>query len=110
MGRLQEAVGLEPDGVLATANRIKGHRRMLEKLIRGACNSIFLRQRTIALTNDIPSPEVIARKLQDIPEIGLYLHIPFCRQICPYCPYNKELYDQETASAYAGALVKEMDS
>jgi oxygen-independent coproporphyrinogen-3 oxidase len=25
-------------------------------------------------------------------ELGIYLHIPFCRQICPYCPYNKEIY------------------
>jgi len=83
---------------------------MLEKLIRNACNRIVLGQRTIALTNNIPSPEVIARKLQDIPEMGLYVHIPFCRRICPYCPYNKELYDHETASAYAGALVKEIGS
>ena len=83
---------------------------MLERAIRSACNRLVLRQRTIALTNDVPSPETIARKLRGIPGTGLYLHVPFCRRICPYCPYNKELYDRETASAYAGALVKEIDS
>ena len=34
----------------------------------------------------------LASHFQDIDSFGLYLHIPFCRQICPYCPYNKELY------------------
>ena len=82
---------------------------MFKKLIRNSCNSIFLKQTTISLTNDIPSAELLARKLQDLPELGLYLHIPFCRRICPYCPYNKELYDPETASAYASAMVREMD-
>lgn len=82
---------------------------MLKKLIRNSCNSIFLKQSTISLTNDIPSSELLAHKLQDIPELGLYLHIPFCRRICPYCPYNKELYDPEITSAYATALVGEMD-
>ena len=82
---------------------------MFKKLIRNSCNSIFLKQTTISLTNDIPSAELLERKLQDLPELGLYLHIPFCRRICPYCPYNKELYDPETASAYASAMVREMD-
>lgn len=62
---------------------------MFKKLIRNSCNSIFLKQTTISLTNDIPSAELLERKLQDLPELGLYLHIPFCRRICPYCPYNK---------------------
>src|SRR5512147_386205 len=24
----------------------------------------------------------------------LYVHLPFCRQICPHCPYTKTLYRQ----------------
>ena len=95
--------------LLVTLNRIKGHGRMLEKLIRSACNSFFLRQRTVSLTNTTPSSIELAHKLREISELGLYLHIPFCRQICPYCPYNKELHEPETAAAYAEALKKEMD-
>jgi oxygen-independent coproporphyrinogen-3 oxidase len=41
--------------------------------------------------------------------LGLYLHIPFCRQICPYCPYNKEIYHPEAAERYAQAVKKEID-
>jgi len=37
----------------------------------------------------LPGPEEI---LESFPgPFGLYLHVPFCRSICPYCPYNNEL-------------------
>jgi len=61
------------------------------------------------LENKIPAYESLARKFQDISEFGLYLHIPFCRQICPYCPYSKEIYQPEAAEAYTGAVKKEID-
>ncbi|NLW06375.1 MAG: radical SAM protein [Clostridia bacterium] len=41
-------------------------------------------------------------------EIGLYIHIPFCRTLCPYCPYNKTLYDKNRALAYQKALLAEL--
>ena len=39
---------------------------------------------------------------------GLYLHVPFCRSICPYCPYNKVLYRTELVARYFGALREEL--
>lgn len=42
-------------------------------------------------------------------EIGLYIHIPFCRSLCPYCPYNKTLYKKEKAKHYKEALIKELN-
>ncbi|MGD0651966.1 MAG: radical SAM protein, partial [Verrucomicrobiia bacterium] len=48
-------------------------------------------------------------RFQDIDSLGLYLHIPFCRQICPYCPYNKELYHPAVAARYTEAVVREID-
>ncbi len=42
-------------------------------------------------------------------ELGLYVHIPFCRSICSFCPYCKELYDQEKAALYRAALLQEID-
>jgi coproporphyrinogen III oxidase-like Fe-S oxidoreductase len=56
-----------------------------------------------------PSVEELVGKFQDIHELGIYLHIPFCEQICPYCPYNKERYDPELAENYTLALKKEID-
>jgi oxygen-independent coproporphyrinogen-3 oxidase len=40
---------------------------------------------------------------------GLYLHVPFCTSICPFCPYNKVLYEQQLAVEYFKALCKELD-
>ncbi|MBA1336279.1 MAG: putative radical SAM family enzyme, NOT coproporphyrinogen III oxidase, oxygen-independent [Firmicutes bacterium] len=44
-----------------------------------------------------------------IPEdTGLYIHIPFCRALCPFCPYNKTGYSAETAEIYMDAVIKEL--
>ena len=40
--------------------------------------------------------------------LGLYVHIPFCRSICTFCPYCKVLYDEQTAKDYTDALRKEI--
>jgi oxygen-independent coproporphyrinogen-3 oxidase len=61
------------------------------------------------LENKFPSYESLGSKFQDIDEFGLYLHIPFCKQICPYCPYNKEIYQPEVAEMYTRAVKKEID-
>jgi len=42
-------------------------------------------------------------------DLGLYVHIPFCRSICSFCPYCKELYDRAKAEAYRDALLQEID-
>ena len=38
----------------------------------------------------------------------LYIHIPFCRSICPHCPYNKVVFRQASYEAYAKALEREL--
>ncbi|GAA0714280.1 radical SAM family heme chaperone HemW [Paraclostridium ghonii] len=40
--------------------------------------------------------------------LGLYIHIPFCKSICSFCPYNKVLYDEKKAFEYKKALLKEI--
>src|SRR4030042_1723633 len=74
-------------------------RRIIRRLLTG--------EGQIVLESRVPSLE---DRLGSIEELGLYLHIPFCRQICPYCPYNKELYNPEVASQYAQAVSREIDS
>lgn len=41
-------------------------------------------------------------------ECGIYIHVPFCKNICPYCPYNKEIYEKNKAKEYSKALLKEL--
>ena len=41
--------------------------------------------------------------------LGLYVHIPFCKSLCSFCPYSKQIYDKSLASDYKVALLKEID-
>jgi len=38
----------------------------------------------------------------------LYIHIPFCERLCPYCSFNRFPYDQVTAEHYFKHLRTEM--
>ncbi len=40
---------------------------------------------------------------------GLYIHIPFCRKICTYCDFAKEVATSSKQTAYIERLLKEMD-
>ena len=40
---------------------------------------------------------------------GLYIHIPFCRTLCNFCPYCKVVYNQDLYNHYIDALKKEID-
>jgi oxygen-independent coproporphyrinogen-3 oxidase len=59
-------------------------------------------------------PFIFENKYQDkldfenLNDLGLYVHIPFCRSLCGFCPYCKEIYDKEKADAYKIALLKEI--
>jgi coproporphyrinogen III oxidase-like Fe-S oxidoreductase len=54
----------------------------------------------------VSAPEEV---LEGFPaQFGLYLHVPFCRSICPYCPYNKVLLRGGLAAPYFAALQAEL--
>jgi coproporphyrinogen III oxidase-like Fe-S oxidoreductase len=53
--------------------------------------------------------ETIPSSPTSLGDIGLYLHIPFCKQICPFCPYNKVLLYGQDVDAYARAVKKEVE-
>jgi coproporphyrinogen III oxidase-like Fe-S oxidoreductase len=76
---------------------------------RNQIRKLLTKENNMILENKTPSYESLERKFQDIDEFGLYLHIPFCKQICPYCPYNKEIYQPEVAEMYTRAVKKEID-
>lgn len=40
---------------------------------------------------------------------SLYLHVPFCRHCCPYCPYTKVRYSRELVEPYTRAAIAEVD-
>jgi putative oxygen-independent coproporphyrinogen III oxidase len=46
--------------------------------------------------------------LGNLQSSSLYIHIPFCRNCCPYCPYNKVTYDEKLVEPYIWALLSEI--
>ena len=45
---------------------------------------------------------------QDCDNLGLYVHIPFCRSICNFCPYCKVRYSKDLCDRYIDALLREI--
>ena len=45
---------------------------------------------------------------EDCEGLGLYIHIPFCRSLCDFCPYCKTVYDRELCDRYVDALIREL--
>ncbi|MFL0269418.1 coproporphyrinogen-III oxidase family protein [Candidatus Clostridium radicumherbarum] len=45
----------------------------------------------------------------DSSEIGIYVHIPFCKTLCPFCPYNRIKYDEGMIKPYKEALIDEIN-
>lgn len=40
---------------------------------------------------------------------GIYLHIPFCARICPYCDFNTYAHQEDRIPDYVEVLIAEMD-
>lgn len=49
-----------------------------------------------------------ALPFSDCEGLGLYVHIPFCRSVCAFCPYCKETYDKAACDRYIDALIREI--
>jgi len=45
----------------------------------------------------------------DVPNLGVYVHVPFCETLCPFCPYFKTRYDPREAAAFLEAVLGEID-
>jgi oxygen-independent coproporphyrinogen-3 oxidase len=39
---------------------------------------------------------------------GLYIHVPFCRMFCSFCPFYKVLYDEKLKVKYLEAVESEV--
>lgn len=42
-------------------------------------------------------------------QAGIYVHVPYCRSLCPYCPYLRFPYRPAGANEFTAALLGEID-
>ena len=82
---------------------------MISDFLRKKMSKHFTGENNIQFQNKIPGVSLIQENFNAIEELGIYLHIPFCNQICSYCPYNKETFKEETCQNYIKAVKKEVD-
>lgn len=48
--------------------------------------------------------------LEDPSDVALYFHIPFCEDICSFCPFSREILKEESKlNRYIDALIKEIE-
>ena len=48
--------------------------------------------------------------LEDSTDVALYFHIPFCQDICSFCPFTREiLLDKNRLDNYVNALIREIE-
>ena len=62
--------------------------------------------RPVDARSGIPSPDEVIGSFSG--PYGLYLHVPFCRSICPYCPYSKVLLRAAAVPPFFEALREEL--
>lgn len=99
LGRAFDSAGAAP-------SRRCGGLMGLRQLIRRRLRERLTGESDLVLVDQAPD---VGAALRGVDSLGLYLHLPFCRRLCPYCPYNKTLYRAPLADAYAEAVVREID-
>lgn len=55
----------------------------------------------------LPDPNFLPN--YDVPSFGIYVHIPFCKSLCLFCPYYKTTHNQSLDDPFVNALLKEIE-
>jgi len=63
----------------------------------------------LKLSEEIEQSLITAESLDKGKGISLYIHIPFCKTLCPFCCFNRYLFKEDAARAYFQQLRQELD-
>ncbi|SMD00394.1 coproporphyrinogen-III oxidase family protein [Rhizobium sp. RU36D] len=62
--------------------------------------------------NDVPVRQIISalfnNAVNPLPKSTLYIHIPFCNEICSFCGFNKAVSSEPVKERYVNALIEEI--
>lgn len=63
----------------------------------------------LKLSGEIDESQIVGSGTQNDNQISLYIHIPFCRTLCPYCCFNRYLFSEDAARRYFANLRTELN-
>ena len=63
----------------------------------------------LRLSDRIDDSAINASTLTSGQPVALYVHIPFCRTLCPFCCFNRYLFKEDKARQYFQSLKRELD-
>ncbi|MFH1708953.1 MAG: radical SAM protein [Planctomycetota bacterium] len=69
---------------------------VLHRMVTGQWERFLMQPRPVPFPGQMHNP-------------GLYLHVPFCKELCPYCPYNKIKFDETLYRSFITAIHQEID-
>ncbi|PKN99414.1 MAG: coproporphyrinogen dehydrogenase [Chloroflexi bacterium HGW-Chloroflexi-4] len=81
--------------------------KLLVKFSERILTSVLKSQTRLVLTSN-PNEDLILPPPITGHSYTLYMHIPFCESLCPYCSFNRFLYEGKKAVDYFVALREEM--
>ncbi len=60
------------------------------------------------ILKDISLDEITDMYRVNSKAIGVYIHVPFCKSICPFCPYYKVIYNKAVVEDWLKYLINEI--
>jgi len=63
----------------------------------------------LKLGEEIDESQIVGLGTNSDNQISLYIHIPFCKSLCPYCCFNRYLFREDEARRYFKNLRTELD-
>jgi menaquinone C8-methyltransferase len=63
----------------------------------------------LRLSEPVDDSFISSSMLREGQPAALYVHIPFCRTLCPFCCFNRYLYKEDKARQYFKNIKKELD-
>lgn len=75
-------------------------KRLWKPLVQRAVTGRWRRFRMLPETPPFPA---------GLQNAGLYLHIPFCKNLCPYCPYHRVKYEEPLFARFEEGVHQEIE-